>query len=557
MTEPLRPYLGQIIAELEARGVREAVVAPGSRSTPLAILLHESAGIRVRMALDERTAAFFALGMAKASRRPVVVVSTSGTAAANFHPAVAEAYLSRIPLIVLTADRPRELRDVGAAQTINQVNLFGTHVKWFQDLPTPGTADLRPHAAQVASRAVHVAMSHPRGPVHLNVPLREPLLPEPGPAGQPLMGGFVHSRWCADDASLKQVLAWIGSAERPLLALGPESPWVDPAVLERFRASGWPLMVDPLAANGRQDRSLTRYDIFLRAVSDAPRPDVVVRLGAPFTSKVWNQWTGSSRLVLIDWPLGFRDPNHQSALVFEGDPAESLSALSRQLPMAPPDWRQALEQLEERAADQAQRVVSASPASFEGRLYAHLNQLWSDKPVLVASSMAVRDLDSFYDHGPLTFYANRGANGIDGLISTALGISAESGDVLALLGDLAFYHDMNGLHLAQQHQLNALVVILNNSGGGIFSFLPQADLPKETFEELFGTPHRIDFSGAATLYGADFRRVHSESEVFGAFQELRPRTGLRILEWITTPRPETTAVHRQLYAWEDSSWPRN
>lgn len=557
MTEALRSYLGQIIAELESQGVRQAVVAPGSRSTPLAILLHESPGIEVRMALDERTAAFFALGMAKASQRPVVLVSTSGTAAANFHPAVAEGHLSRVPLIVLTADRPRELRDVGAAQTINQVNLFGSHAKWFQDLPTPGPVGLRPHAAQVASRAVHIAMSHPRGPVHLNVPLREPLLPESGPAIPPLMGGFAQPAWGVDPSSLERVLEWIGPVERPVLALGPESPMVAPAVLEHFRAAGWAVMVDPLSANGRRNHTLTRYDIFLRAVPDAPRPDVVVRLGAPLTSKVWTQWSTSARLVLIDWPLGFRDPSHQSALVFEGDPRESAAALGRRLPKAPPDWLQALEQLEQRASAQAQRVVADSPASFEGRLYTQLDQVWADKPVLVASSMAVRDLDSFYERGPLTFFANRGANGIDGLISTALGISTESGDVLALLGDLAFYHDMNGLHLAQQHRLNALVLILNNSGGGIFSFLPQASLPEETFEELFGTPHHIDFSGAATLYGAEFRRAHTYREVLEAWAELAPLRGLRILEWMTTPRSDTTAVHRQLYDWEDRSWPQS
>ncbi len=555
MSASLRPYLGQIIAELASQGVRQAVVAPGSRSTPLAILLHEAPGIAVRMALDERTAAFFALGMAKASQRPVVLVSTSGTAAANFHPAVAEAYLSRVPLIVLTADRPRELRDVGAAQTINQVNLFGSHAKWFQDLPTPGPVDLRPHAAQVASRAAHIAMSHPRGPVHLNVPLREPLLPESGPASHPLMGGFAEPAWGVDPWSLEQVRAWIGPAQRPVLALGPEAPMVDPAVLEHFRSAGWAVMVDPLAANGRRNQALTRYDIFLRAVPDAPRPDVVVRLGAPLTSKVWTQWSSASRLVLVDWPLGFRDPNHQPALVFEGDPHESLSALSRHLPTAPPEWLQALETLEQRASIRAQFVVAESPAAFEGRLYAQLDQLWADKPVLVASSMAVRDLDSFYHRGSLTFWANRGANGIDGLISTALGISAEKGDVLALLGDLAFYHDMNGLHLAQQHQLNALVVILNNSGGGIFSFLPQASLPEGTFEELFGTPHRIDFAGAARLYGAEFRRARTYSEVLAAWAELAPLPGLRIVEWMTTPRAHTTTIHRQLYDWEDRSWP--
>lgn len=549
MTSTLRPYLGHFLAQLEAAGLQDAVVAPGSRSTPLAVLLRESTAIRVRMALDERSGAYFALGIAKATGRPVALLCTSGTAAANFLPAVAEASLSRVPLIVLTADRPRELRDVGAAQTIDQVQLYGGHVKWFQDLPTPGTPNLERHAAQVAARAVHRAMSHPQGPVHLNFPVREPLLPESGPGAAALMGPQFEPCYPARSEGLDCALEWIGNADFPIIALGPEAPAVDATAIETARDRGWPILADPLAANGRPSGLISGYDTFLRATDDLPHPDVVVRLGAPFTSKAFNQWCRHARLVLLDWPLGFRDPDHLPSLVLEGDPKVSLAQLAARLPQRTATWADQLQTWETWVDRRIEAVVEESPGYFEGRFYTELEALWAVRrmPVLVASSMPVRDVDTFYRHGSLTFFANRGANGIDGLISTAMGIAAHHGDVLAILGDLAFYHDMNGLLLAQQHQLNAFFVIINNSGGAIFSFLPQSSLPAGMFEELFGTPHQLDFSGVGALYGAEFRRAEDFQEFRRLFWELRDLPGLRVLEWRTTPRTETVAIHRRLY----------
>ncbi|NMP23392.1 2-succinyl-5-enolpyruvyl-6-hydroxy-3-cyclohexene-1-carboxylic-acid synthase [Sulfobacillus harzensis] len=546
----LRPYLGHLIAQLNASGVRRAVVAPGSRSTPLAILLYQHPGIEMRLALDERSAGYFALGWAKAAREPVALLCTSGTAAANFAPAVAEAHLSRVPLVVLTADRPRELRDVGAAQTIDQIHLFGSHVKWFQDLPTPGELDLSRHGAQVAARAVHIAMSHPRGPVHLNVPVREPLIPEPGDMPPALFSAMRPAASIPDTESLDIALDHIAESQRLVVVLGPETPQIPPETLQRFREAGAMLIVDPLSGNARQIEGLTRYDTWIRRPNPPEPPDLVIRLGAPLTSKAFQGWVRSSPLILLDWPRGFREPDLTSLYLLEGDPEKTLVHLSRRLRFRPDEaWGRTLTQREAEAQQTLDGFLREAPPSFEGRLYHALNHLWPhpDKPVLVASSMPVRDLDTFYPQGPLRFFANRGANGIDGLVSTALGLSQEFGDVLAILGDLAFFHDMNGLELAQRHHLNALVVIVNNTGGAIFSTLSQSTLDTTLFEDLFGTPQAMDFSGAATLYGAEFRRAHSFHEVESSFHALRNRPGLRIIEFRTTPRPETAQWHKRLY----------
>lgn len=548
----LRSYIDDFLSQLTAAGVKKAVVAPGSRSTPIAILLHDLPGIQVHMALDERSAGFFALGLAKSSREPIVLLCTSGTAAANFFPAVVEASLSRLPLIVLTADRPRELRDVGAPQTIDQVHLYGHHVKWFQDLPTPGGVDLKAHAAQVAARAVHTALTMPQGPVHLNFPFREPLLPGTGSPASPIMGPYFPALQYPAPEGMRSALHWLEEAERPLIIIGPEAPFIGEATVQQFASRGVPILVDPIACDGRRYHALTGYDTFLRSHPALPRPDLVVRVGAPPTSKVLNQWCQESSLILLDWSLGFREPYAQKSLIVDGDPALSLRALAEDCPRFDPRWIEHLAQVEETTWAHTAARLSDSPANFEGRLYAHLNQLLGEKalPVLVASSMPIRDLDSFYRHGPLRFYANRGANGIDGLVSTALGIAQHHGDVLAILGDLAFFHDMNGLALAAAHRLNALFVIVNNAGGAIFSHLSQRTLPHETFETLFGTPHAIDFSGVHTLYGGTFRRVYDFTALREQFSTLLSLDGLRVLEWQVSSREDTVALHQSFYAGE-------
>lgn len=549
MTSEFRPFLGRFLAQLAAAGVHQAVIAPGSRSTPLAILLREHSEIEVTVALDERSGAYFALGLAKVSEAPVALLCTSGTAAANFLPAIAEARLSRIPLIVLTADRPRELRDVGAPQTMDQIHLYGSHVKWFQDLPTP-VAGLEHFTAEAAARAVHQAMSQPRGPVHFNFPFREPLLPEPGDMPGPMMGGQYSPDLVPSTQGINAALEWVSGARRPIIALGPEAPDIDPGVLDRARALNIPIFADPLCRNGRPSNTVTAYDSFLHADKAFPRPDAVIQIGALFTSKVFTQWVQGSRLVLADWPLGYRNPDHLETVVVEGDPNLTLAGLIERLSMQDVAFLDQLYRAEAAAQEAIDRVLAASPANFEGRFYRTAAELWGPRrePILAASSMPVRDFDTFYHHGNLRILANRGANGIDGLVSTAMGISHHTGDVLAVLGDLAFHHDLTGLIYGQKCGVNALIVVLNNAGGGIFSYLPQTTLDPAVFEELFGTPHSVDFSGVAQLYGAQFCRADTYDEFRAHFLALRDKPGLRVLEWRTAPRTASAAIHRAIYS---------
>lgn len=549
MTQRIRPYLSHFMAQLAASGVRDAIIAPGSRSTPLAVLLKEIPTVRITVGLDERSAAFFALGLAKGSAQPVVLVCTSGTAAANFYPAVAEARFGRVPLIILTADRPRELRDVGAPQTIDQVNLYSTHVKWFQDLPSPEPAVPFAHAAQVAARAVHWAISEPKGPVHINFPIREPLLPEPGHPAEAIMGPLFASLPTPDPQAIAVGLTWLSEAQRPVIVLGPDAPAVSGALIQRAEAVNIPILADPLNGAGRPQSTLTAYDTFLRMNAELPHPDLVIRLGAPLTSKVGNQWCSHARLILLDWPGGFRDPGHRPSLVIEGDPTQTADAIiSAAGPGDESFWRQ-LSDAEGRAKTRLHTVVEHSQDNFEGRFFAELGALWaSAKPVLAASSMPIRDVDTFWRGGTLALYANRGTNGIDGLNSTALGLSRHHGDVLAILGDLAFHHDLSGLFYARQYGLNAFIVIINNNGGAIFSYLPQAALDPDLFEELFGTPHHLDFAGVKTLYGAQYRKVDNYADFRRQFLAWRFAPGLRVLDFHTTAREESVRTHRLLYA---------
>lgn len=267
------------------------------------------------------------------------------------------------------------------------------------------------------------------------------------------------------------------------------------------------------------------------------------------TSKAFNQWSRDARLILIDWPGGFRDPEHLASMTLEGDPARALASLLAQIHPLEDTFARLIYTAEEQARGRLAMVLKSSPPDFEGRFYAAVESLWAHThmPVFAASSMPVRDFDTFYAHGDLRIYGNRGAYGIDGLVSTALGISYHHGDVLGVLGDLAFHHDLTGLIYGQRDHLNAFFVIMNNQGGAIFSFLPQANLRFDLFEELFGTPHQVDFSGVATLYGARFRRARSYDEFHQYFAELRDQPGLRVLEWLTTPRARTVPVHQGLY----------
>ena len=572
-------YVGAFVDELARAGVRHVCVAPGSRSAPLALLIAEHPGLRVWMHLDERSAGFFALGMARALGEPVALLCTSGSAAANFLPAVVEARSAAVPLLVLTADRPPELRDVGAAQTIDQVGLYGTQAKWFVDVALPERSpELLRYVRVIAGRAVALAAAVPAGPVHLNFPFREPLVPMPGVAPEALADGDAeawHGR--ADGApwvrvveatagigepALRRLAGQLCAATRPLIVCGPQySPRLAVPLMRLARAVGAPLLADPLSQLrwGAHDQSMLidRYDAALRhgATAESLRPDVVLRIGAVPTSRPLMQFLQrSGAWSIVVQGAGWSDPTLLAGEMVHADDAELCVQLATAVQglssCADPAWFRSWRDVDRAAAAALDRVTASFTEPFEGGALSEIvAALPGGATLFVSSSMPVRDLDAFVagDERPLRILANRGANGIDGVVSTALGAAAASredgrGPLVLAIGDIAFYHDMNGLLAARLHALDATVVVLNNDGGGIFSFLPQAAHPAH-FEQLFGTPHGLEFAAAAALYGATFRQVVRTRDLAGAVRDAIAGGGLQIVEF-RTDRARNVELHR-------------
>jgi 2-succinyl-5-enolpyruvyl-6-hydroxy-3-cyclohexene-1-carboxylate synthase len=571
--------LGAFAAELVAAGVTDAVVCPGSRSTPLALALRQTPGLTVRVLLDERAAGFFAVGMARTSGRPVVVLTTSGTAAVELAPAVVEASLSRVALVVLTADRPPELRDRGAPQTIDQDHLYGRAAKWYTELPLfdadPAT---EAHVRGVAGRAVATAAASPAGPVHVNVPLREPLIPDgpigpargvdpPAPLAAPTTAA-VAGRPVLDDRAIDDLATLLGRTPRGVIVAGPDDdPDAPAAIVALASAAGYPVLADPLSGlrAGPHDRRLvvTRADQLVRPGPwiDAHRPDLVIRTGAMPTSKPILQLLQHGRpgLIVVDGDGGWREPALLPATFLHADTAATAEAIATRLgPLHRRgtwvrDWL-AAEQAAVRAMDAWLRGLDEP---FEGSPFPALADALPDGAVLWAgNSMPVRDLDAWLPSTDreITVRSNRGANGIDGVVSTALGSAAASpGPIALVVGDVSFLHDLNALLAAKLHHLDATIVLVNNDGGGIFSFLPQAQpgvptgsgLP-EHYEELFGTPHGVDVAPIVTALGGEHRCV-TNGDLQAALRDSVGGPGVQVLE-LRTDRARNVVLHREVAA---------
>ncbi len=564
-----------LVHGLAVAGLRHAVVCPGSRSTPLAVALHRLSGIRLWMHVDERSAAYFGLGIARRTEEPVALLCSSGTAAANFLPAVVEANLSQVPLVVLTADRPPELRDVGAAQTIDQVRLYGGHVRWFADLPLPDPDPvcLR-HAATTAARAMTIADTVPKGPVHLNVPFREPLLP-PGllpsvpDATSAAVRATAPAPRSAPESDIRDAADVLAGHRRGVVVCGPQHDrGLGRAVAALAARTGWPILADPLSQVrcGPHDRSrvIDAYDAFLRSADVAKQlcPDIVVRLGAIPTSKPLNTFLdrqGAVPTVLVTGSDRWPDPWFRGSLVATGDPGRTLSAIAARLQAPAEPEKEWLARW--RDANSAARVAIATALPdhqrFEGDVFRDLAGILPDGATLVVgSSMPVRDLDTFLPstERDWTVVANRGANGIDGVVSTALGAAAVTdGPTLLVVGDLSFFHDMNGLLAAKLHAIDVTVLVINNDGGGIFSFLPQAaSLDDATFEHLYGTPIGLDLKRVAQLYAADHTVPADRHELATTLRRTLSTRGLHVVEY-RTDRQSNVEQHRACWRAVDAA----
>lgn len=546
-------YNAHFLDSLIRSGVAGAVISPGSRSTPMALLMEEHPRLKTFIQVDERSAGFFALGLAKSSRKPVALLCTSGTAAANYMPAVAEARISRVPLIVLTSDRPPELRDNGAPQTIDQNHLYGHTAKWFAEMALPDAdPNLLTYARTQGARAVYEATKAPAGPVQLNFPYREPLLPDYDgvfdrlaiPAPVQLFGG----RKTPDAIMVDQVAASIQTGHGIIIAGEMVQPATARAVKRLADVTGWPLIADPLSQLRVHEDVIDSYDAFLRddEIKDALKPAAIIRVGALPVSKALSQFMKRHEgipHVVIEAEEGWRDPHHVATHMVHADERLMCEALAHKLPPVEESWLALWLRVNEAARAE---MKQAAAGTGEAALFAaFLEALPEGASLFTGNSMPIRDLDSFLFAGSQTgpLHGNRGANGIDGLVSSAAGIAANGEQVYAVLGDLSFFHDVNGLLGAKMNELNMTIFILNNNGGGIFSYLPQAGEDKH-FERLFGTPSGLLFHHAAALYGCDYKKITSAADLSAALSQ--PQTGVTILEAFTD-RAQNTEEHRMLW----------
>lgn len=568
-TNDMTYFLAAFVDELVKSGMENVVISPGSRSTPIALLMAEHPELNVTVLIDERSAAFFALGLAKTSNKPVAILCTSGTAATNYYPAIVEAYQSRLPLIVLTADRPHELRDVGAPQAIDQLKIYGDYVKWFVEMSLPqDTKAMVRYARTMAARAAGTALSAPGGPVHLNFPLREPLIPD-------LDATDLWTKYMESTKSVLEVNvgAYSISEERAsyfakllkerkkgIIVCGEMPQHKNSAfakeVINLSELLQYPIFADPLSGvrtgPHSKDTIIEGYDAFLRpdVVKEKLQPEVIIRFGAMPVSKFLMQYisrAGSALHIVVDGDGGWRDPTLQANYMVHAEEVAFCETVGKLLEQrTTSEWLDTLKSLN----DKTKAVLSTEQAEsmFEGRIITELQALLpAQSAIFVGNSMPIRDLDTFLhnDDKKLNVLANRGANGIDGVVSTALGASTFYENLVLVIGDLSFYHDMNGLLAAKMQKLNVTIVLVNNNGGGIFSFLPQSKVEKH-FEALFGTPTHMDYEHAVKLYDGKYTLADNWPEFRDAIVESLNQDGLNVIE-VPTNRDENEALHRKLW----------
>ena len=529
--------LQALVDELARCGMRHAVTSPGSRNAPISLTLAAEERIDSPSAIDERAAGFMALGMAKASGLPVAVTCTSGTAAANLLPAMVEAREARVPLIVLTADRPPELRDVGAGQAIDQVKLFGSAAKWFVEVGNgePGR-EWATHMRALACRAWWTAGGGRAGPVHLNLPLREPLAPvvEELEAddwqGRADGRAWVEAREAASvlgAGELDALAERIAAAARGVIVCGDGVGDVAAPVARLAAAAGWPVLAEPTSGLrcGEHDRSrvAAHYDVLLRdeGFAERARADFVLRIGDMPTSKALRSWVAGAEQVVIDPHAVWNEPTRAAETILAADAARACDALAAAVEGRGTSidggwvgrWR---------AADEL--VASAfaeAPEEFEGKAYAGIEEaLPDDALVWVSSSMPIRYVESYFPSSPkpLRFLSNRGANGIDGVIASAAGAAHATGrPTVVLIGEIALLHDVGGVLAARRAGIDLTIVCVDNGGGGIFDFLPVATHSDAVaYERHIVTPADVDLAALAALANMTHQLVTTPAELASA-----------------------------------------
>ena len=599
----MNEYIASLVDELYQLGVRHAVFSPGSRSTTLAMLFQSHGGFHTYMNIDERSAGFMALGIAKAQGEPAVLVCTSGSALTHYGPAVVEAKHSSVPMIILSADRPYTLQQVGAPQTIDQQKYFGTAVNYYEELSVPSVSHYYTYPRQVARRAYLKANDHKLGPVHINVPLFEPLVPnreeeyfKQGRSAKPFR--LVKHQEIASLASLLD--------GKRVLILGGPTVTNPKAVVDFADRIGAVVIGDPLSNLRQYEGVISTYDAFLAHHErwEELRPDVVIQLGQIPVSKRIQQWmetltdidyitvspnaevvnpsltTTIHVMASVDVFLGelcrglfvipglstrIRDKEQnlfnisnvedsnvstagdelgvQQENINEKHRVENGSVVFARYTIADIEYVKAWQQIESDSRQQLDKVQE-EPTLFEGRTIHMLQHMMPHEgQILVANSMSIRDMDYFWASGrsQARVYGNRGTNGIDGTVSTALGISTNGKPTVMVTGDLSFFHDLNGLAIGKTHGMNLTIILHNNDGGGIFQYLPQKGA--DDFDYLFNTPQGIDYSGLATMYGLDYVKVTTNAELELAMKQYIGTEGIHIIE-VPTSKEISRELHK-------------
>ena len=605
----MNEYIAALVDEFYQLGVRHAVFSPGSRSTTMAMLFTEYEGFETYMNIDERSASFMALGIAKAHKEPTVLVCTSGSAVAHYLPAMLEAQYSGVPIIVLSADRPHTLLHVGAPQTVDQQKIFGTAVNYYEELAVPQEDHYYTYPRQVARKAYMKAMDIKKGPVHINVPLFEPLVPEldrkhfeserssykvfkpnygdvfsyqnrsnntSNPSNVSKASNVSYTKNTTDN-STNNSNPLLAQYKKVLILAGPQIDVNEVEFIHSFAENlQAPILADPLsnvrrwyktdaidanheaAINRSNDTDMTQkkpspdvvistYDAFLANKDLWPvlKPDCVIQFGQIVVSKRVQQMVASwnsVEYIEVNPTMDSMNPTGKTTIHMQAsiDMFTHLYAVTNESNAYLNRW-QSLE-----AAGKAQLSTAIEePSSFEGRTIRELQQHIPDNSqVLVANSMTIRDFDYFWFSGEsdAVLYGNRGVNGIDGTVSTALGLAANGQPTYLVTGDLSLFHDLNGLAVAKTHNLNLTIILHNNDGGGIFEYLPQKGT--KHFDYLFSTSQGLDYGGVAKLYGCGHTKISSPDELSHVLAKVGKESGVHIIE-IPTNREYSRQLHKK------------
>ncbi|WP_295258857.1 2-succinyl-5-enolpyruvyl-6-hydroxy-3-cyclohexene-1-carboxylic-acid synthase [Veillonella sp.] len=571
----MNEYIAALVDEFYQLGVRHAVFSPGSRSTTMAMLFKEHEGFGTYMNIDERSAGFMALGIAKAHKEPTVLVCTSGSAVAHYLPAILEAQYSGVPLIVLSADRPHTLLHVGAPQTVDQHKIFGTAVNYYEALAVPQESHYYTYPRQVARKAYMKAMDTKKGPVHINVPLFEPLVPELSrnhfeasrssfkvvkPNYSSVFGcgnrnNLPHINNAIDVAhdndSTKEINDLLERYERILILAGPQIDIDETDTIRSFgEALQAPILADPLSnvrGCNTSDVVISTYDALLagQALWHELKPDCVIQFGQIVVSKRVQQmiasWT-DVEYIEVNPTMDSMNPTGKTTIHMQAsiDVFTHLYGKNNNSDTYLNIWRR----LDQAGKKQLSLAID-EPHCFEGRTIRELQkQIPEDGQIFVANSMTIRDFDYFWFSGEskAVLYGNRGVNGIDGTISTALGLAANGRPTYLVTGDLSLFHDLNGLAVAKTHNLNLTIILHNNDGGGIFEYLPQKGT--KHFDYLFSTSQGLDYSGAAKLYGCSYTKIFNPDELSSVLAKIGQESGVHIIE-IPTNREYSRELHKK------------